>query len=83
MSEEYQQQLACLYDIRVALGDKHGKLMQSEIVARVAELVAIESAAKMLFKVKGRHNSQLATCHLGELLGYPVVWPIKKEQEVE
>ena len=80
---EYQGQLRCLYDIRVALGDKHGKLMQDEIVARVIKLAAVEEAAKMLFKVKGRHASQLATCNLGALLGYPVVWPNKKEQEVE
>ena len=41
---------------------------------------AIESAARKLFTVKGRHHSQIAMCELGELLGYPVVWPVRKEK---
>ena len=50
---------------------------------REARARAIESAARKLFTVKGRYHSQIAMCELGELLGYPVVWPNKKEQEVE
>ncbi|SEJ54530.1 hypothetical protein [Frateuria terrea] len=44
---------------------------------------AAMKAARKLFTVKGRYHSQIAMCELGELLGYPVVWPNKKEQEVE
>lgn len=36
---------------------------------------AVEKAARKLFTVKGRYHSQIAMCELGELLGYPVVWP--------
>ncbi len=40
-------------------------------------LQAIEAAAEEVWKVKGRHNSQLAFCHLGEALGKKVVYPVK------
>ncbi len=41
---------------------------------------AIEAAARKLFTAKGRYHSQIAMCELGELLGYPVVWPLKREK---
>lgn len=39
---------------------------------------AVVKAARKLFTVKGRHHSQIAMCELGEMLGYPVVWPEAK-----
>lgn len=48
---------------------------------REAKFAEMEKAARKLFTVKGRHHSQIAMCELGELLGYPVVWPVKKESE--
>lgn len=41
-------------------------------------LEKVEAAAGKLFTAKGRHHSQIAMCELGELLGYPVVWPEKQ-----
>ena len=55
----------------------HGQLARQ---CRLCELEAIEKAARKLFTVKGRHHSQIAMCELGELLGYPVVWPVRKEK---
>lgn len=37
-------------------------------------------AARKVFTVKGRYHSQVAMCELGELLGYPVVWPDKQKK---
>jgi predicted ArsR family transcriptional regulator len=45
-----------------------------------ARLPLVEAAARKLFTVKGRYHSQIAMCELGELLGYPVVWPDKQEK---
>ena len=38
-------------------------------------LLEVETAARQCWKAKGRHNSQIAFCNLGEALGYPVTWP--------
>lgn len=38
-------------------------------------LINICEAADNLWHVKGRYHSQVAMCKLGELLGYPVVYP--------
>ena len=47
---------------------------------REERFMQIEASARKLFTVKGRYHSQIAMCELGELLGYPVVWPEKKEK---
>lgn len=38
-------------------------------------LLQIETAARQWWQAKGRYNSQIAACKLGEALGYPVTWP--------
>ena len=67
--------LGLVADIRAAVGDPTGKLMQDELVDRCRRLHEIEKAARVWWKAKGRHNSALATCKLGELLGEHVHWP--------
>ncbi|WP_027489373.1 hypothetical protein [Rhodanobacter sp. OR92] len=39
---------------------------------------AVMKAARKVFTARGRYNSQVAMCELGEMLGYEVVWPEKK-----
>lgn len=46
-------------------------------------LRGIERAAQEMFRVKGRYNTQVACCHLGEKLGLPVKWPEKMRQCVD
>lgn len=41
----------------------------------VVRLLKIETAARQWWKAKGRHNSQIAACKVGEALGHPVTWP--------
>lgn len=67
--------LGLLADIRAAVGDPTGKLMQSELLDRCRLLTEIEKAARVWWKAKGRYNSQMAACKLGELLGEHVHWP--------
>ena len=72
--------LGLVADIRAAVGDPTGKLMQDELVERCQRLYEIEKAARVWWKAKGRHNSQTATCKLGELLGEHVQWPNQNKQ---
>jgi hypothetical protein len=54
--------------------ERENAKMESEI----NHLRKIEDASKALWKAKGRYNSQLAMCKLGELLGETVHWPNTK-----
>lgn len=57
---EDARQLGLLADIRAAVGDPTGKLMQEDLLARCRHLAEIEARARDLVRVKGRHNTRLA-----------------------
>lgn len=50
------------------------------MLKEIERLREIEKAAREMFRVRGRFNTQIATCHLGDLLGERVVWPEKHRQ---
>lgn len=75
VSVESTALLGLVADIRAAVGDPTGKLMQDELLVRCRLLNEIEKAARVWWKAKGRYNSQMAACKLGELLGEHVHWP--------
>ena len=54
-----------------------------DAIGEIERTRKIESAAKEMFRVKGRFNTQTATCLLGDLLGEKVHWPEKNLQCIE
>lgn len=50
------------------------------MLKEIERLREIEKAAREMFRVRGRFNTQIATCHLRDLLGERVVWPEKHRQ---
>jgi hypothetical protein len=54
----------------------HGLLRRScETCDLLARLCALNAAARLVFLAKGRHNTQVAMCRLGDLLGIATIHP--------
>ena len=52
------QELDLLYRIRVAAGDPHGKLMQEELVHRIAAMCEMEKVLRQIADMKRRTKEQ-------------------------